>query len=133
MKTSLNHQLHRTRVEELSKELSEVRPASSMERQKVAVIGRNVRNERLRFKDACLQKLSETGDLLHQLNDFTVHPKPGVSQNDEDLFSTLGETEQITTSVNQRWESVTKYTGPSIRPSADIQTIRLPEYNPLKA
>ncbi len=132
MKTSLNHQLHRSRLEEQSTELESIKAGGFMERQRVGVIGRSVRSERLRFKDACLQKLGETGDFLHQLRDFTVHPKPGVSENDEDLFSTLGQTEEITTSVNERWENVTRYTGPSVRPNgADIQTVRLPEQSTL--
>ena len=84
-------------------------------------------------KDECLQKLGQTADFLHPLSDYTIHPKPGVSETDEDLFATLQRTEEIAATTNERWEAVTEFTGPSRKPTAVIQTVRMPEKAPLGA
>jgi hypothetical protein len=133
MKTSLNHQLHHSRLQKSSKQLAEVKDGAFLERQQIGVIGRDVRNEQLRFNDECLRKLGETADFVHQLRDYTVEQKPGVSESDEDLFATLQKTEQIATSVNQRWDAVTESTGPTTKPTTVIQTVRPMETTPMGA
>ncbi len=127
MKTSLNHLMHRTRLEQFSEDISNVKDGKFMARQQIGTIGRSVREEITRFTDECRQTLGKTADFLHSLRDYTTEQKPGVSEKDNDLFATLAIQENIASSVNERWNAVTDYTGNTTRPTVNIQTTRPPD------